>query len=576
MAFLTLEKLFDDKQKYDIPARVSRILDTGVVFVHFFLKSDVSITKKISFDKTTNCFLQGFKKTDTFKVGDTLLVKCKGLILNQFLEKGALPEKASCHFIEKLDNKNYDIYVNKLDKDRITKILAKIEEQEKKTAQLETKITTKLNQIKEIDSFQELKNNLTKTQKEKQQLEQYLQQLKNDVQKYQWAESVKHHFSLPTTQTDYSHEKLNDIIPQIKSIQNELTNNLGLNTDFANCYLFSLLTALLNGRFLLLTGHIGTGKSHLIKQSGTLFGGETNMVAVRPAWLDSSDLLGYFDPLNNKYHATDFVRYLSKKNNNRLHMILLDEMNIARIENYGADILANLSPIFNNQRQAKSNQIKLYPTDMQEMLFLQKLYHESKDKLSEEKQKEFKQLLQQYQAKSAISIANNVLICGTLNIDGSTENLSPKMIDRSLILKFPDFDGKLTVAKEIVNIDMPISALLYQLGKPHKYHNKWEVFYSRYLKDIKDYFLPISRRVAEDYLLFQQINNYFKITEDNKTLNQYFFYSRILPRLRIEQINNDIKNRLKNKLQGDLFKVFLQEIQNSENGEFIDYQHICG
>ncbi len=623
----TLEKLFDETKKHDIPARVVAVRD-NLVWVRFFLESDVDIVSEISRDKDRNCFLRNFQPYDLSE-GDTLLVECEGLILNYFLEKGTMPNsKNNCSCKKKLNKKEYNNRVNELKIKKIFRLSEKLNELEtqltelkkekkekldemefidtfgqlvdkgqeliKEQSQLEAEIKTKKNSLQKlqkenevqetkknllenkISDFEKIQDNLTNMQEKQQKLEKNLQHLKSDVQEYQWVESVKHHLTVKNNQADYSQENLTKIIPQIKSIQNELTNKLGLNTDFANCYLFSLLTALLNGRFLLLTGHIGTGKSHLIKQSGTLFGGKTDMVAVRPAWLDSSDLLGYFDPLNSKYHATDFVRYLSKENNNRLHMILLDEMNIARIENYGADILANLSPIFNNQRQEKSNQIKLYPTDMQEMLFLHKLYHESKDGLSTEQQNEFKLLLQQYQAKSSISIEDNVLICGTLNIDGSTENLSPKMIDRSLILKFPDFDGQFGILQKTEEIEFPINALKNHIEKIKPDIKKWQKFYDEQLKDMQELLLPISHRVAEDYLLFQQINDYFAITEDNEILNQYFFYSRIVPRLRIEKINDERKNRLENKLQGDLFKVFLQEIKNSENGEFIDYQHICG
>ncbi len=585
--FFSLNNVYGDKDLAIAPARVVNISkkNGGAVFIRLYLPSDINVNSLKRQDEA-NGYLIDYKDKDV-NIGDMLLIECEGKIIKYFIEKGIMPQNNwgnRCTYRGIMEKEEYDKLVSNLDGEKISKLLEQFNDLENKNKELEEEKNKKLSQIKDINTFENLQVEIKELETKKSEKEEEMTEWDEIIEEYAWAKPIKHHFEKEDTNTiDFSKEKTMKLKEKLKKeIKRQLTSNLGLNEDFANCYLFSLLTALLNGRFLLLTGHIGTGKSHLIKQSGTLFGGETDMVAVRPAWLDSSDLLGYFDPLNNKYHATDFVRYLSKKNNNRLHMILLDEMNIARIENYGADILANLSPIINNQRQEQSNQIKLYPTDMQEMLFLHKLYHETKDTLSEEKQKEFNQLLQQYQDKEkpAINIEDNVLICGTLNIDGSTENLSPKMIDRSLILKFPDFDGQFAILQKIEEIELPINALKNHIEKKAPDIDKWKYFYEK-IEDMQELLLPISRRVAEDYLLFHRINEYFGIIDETKKdnenkINNYFIYSRILPRLRIEQFDNDVKKLLQNKLQDDLFKAFLDEITKLDDGEFIDYQHICG
>lgn len=367
-----------------------------------------------------------------------------------------------------------------------------------------------------------------------------------------------------------------------KGLFDDLVNNLvtqqNISEHFAKCYILSVLTSLINGRFLLLTGHIGTGKSKIIKDTGKLLGGKTNMIAVRPAWLDASDLLGYFDPINTTYHKTDFVNYLQEPDDDRIHMILLDEMNIARVENYGADILANLSSIY--EREDGNSKIHLYSKDLEEKVLTAKMYHD----LPTDKQKEHEDLWERCKQPHEIVIPKNVLFCGTLNIDGTTENLSPKMIDRSFLIKFPDFDGKLVLENTDERIlNMSISALIKEdnqfekLINDERYINLWKKFYDGFINNIKDCLIPISRRVAYDYIVYSILSKKLGVTI--QLSNIYFFYARILCRLLCQDLDNDKKQKIIDVLnsfnQTELFLTFIQEIKKHDGG-YIDFQQICG
>ncbi|MCS6862730.1 MAG: hypothetical protein NZT92_20690, partial [Abditibacteriales bacterium] len=72
-------------------------------------------------------------------------------------------------------------------------------------------------------------------------------------------------------------------------------------------------TALKTKGFVLLTGVSGTGKTKLATTFAELFGDEEEgvcFVAVRPDWRDSRGLLGYWNPMENVYESTPFLRAL--------------------------------------------------------------------------------------------------------------------------------------------------------------------------------------------------------------------------------------------------------------------------
>ncbi|MFW2178220.1 MULTISPECIES: hypothetical protein [unclassified Moraxella] len=594
------DNFFEDNKTYEIPARV--VLNSDKFkFVRFFLEESKNISDSITRDSKKNIFLEqndDKKEYGSLQLGDYLLISCKGKLINQFFDTGMIDEnidkkERSCIFIKKTSSPEYN------EKLGLFNTLKLLEEKKFEIKQEEIKKTNLVDYIKQLEEQQAgLKNDLNQksqdfkiiindinTLKNIKNLEEAnlkLEEQKNTLEFFlgenQWLEQIKPYFNIvESSRPNFSDEPLNKV--KSKPLFNKYTKSLkgrfNVSDDFIHCYLLSLFTSLIQGRFLLLTGHIGTGKSKIAKETGRLMGGKTNMVAVRPAWLDASDLLGYFDPINNRYHATDFVRFLKEKDNNRINMILLDELNIARIENYGADVLACLSSI--DDRYKDENKIRLFSQDLSEIVTTYQMYYD----LSEEKQVAYERVITKIKESASIAIPKNALICGTLNIDGSTENLSPKMIDRSFMLKFPDFNGQLASYQDIEEIvNFPIQAFSDALKERNKpAHEAWNRFYDTYIQNVKDFFIPISNRVAKDYIEFYKIANFFGV-EKSEEINAYFFYARILPRLRIakadKSTNISLVNNVLDGFQSDLFDGFIAELNKVEDGQFVDYQHICG
>lgn len=559
----------NDEWEYELPARVVSITKAGSAFVKLFLDSSIVVSDSISNRMESNLFIG---KVENLSKGDFVLIKIKKSIVNYMLLNGRLDGENSATFVKKINKNQYDQSLNKIS------VIEELKIEEKK---LLSDINKKREELKELsEDFNGILENINILQeiKDLEQANESLKQEKDELLSFQkenqWLEKVKPYVDNVQKNIAIHHS---DAITQTQSkpLFNEITKLLkdrfNLSDDFIYCYLLSLFTSLIQGRFLLLTGHIGTGKSSIIKETGKLLGGQTNMVAVRPAWLDASDLLGYFDPINNRYHSTDFVRFIKQENNDHINMILLDELNIARIENYGADILACLAEI--GERDQEQNKIHLFNQDLQELIHTHQLFEE----LTDVKKQKYQHILERIKQSSSIIIPDNVLICGTLNIDGSTENLSPKMIDRSFMLKFPDFNGLLNDATDIQDkCPLFISQIINSVkGREKIDYKSWNKFYDEYINDIKNILIPISNRVAKDYLVFCQFAEFFGIDDNNK-VDALFFYARILPRLRIERLDDDNKKLLDLFKNNDLFEPFIEEIGNSKNGNFIDYQHICG
>jgi hypothetical protein len=100
--------------------------------------------------------------------------------------------------------------------------------------------------------------------------------------------------------------------------------------------------------FVILTGLSGTGKTALTRLfAHALTGGspeQYRLIAVRPDWNDPSALLGYHNIVTDRYASTPFLNTLrlasGQEMQSRPVFVCLDEMNLARVEHYFADVLS--------------------------------------------------------------------------------------------------------------------------------------------------------------------------------------------------------------------------------------------
>lgn len=97
------------------------------------------------------------------------------------------------------------------------------------------------------------------------------------------------------------------------------------------------------GKLIILQGISGTGKTSLAYAWGKFVNKDSCVASVQPSWRDKTELLGYFNEFTKKFNETEVLAelYLSGIDDD-IHTIILDEMNIARVEYYFAEMLSIL------------------------------------------------------------------------------------------------------------------------------------------------------------------------------------------------------------------------------------------
>jgi DNA replication protein DnaC len=94
-------------------------------------------------------------------------------------------------------------------------------------------------------------------------------------------------------------------------------------------------------KLIILQGISGTGKTSLAYAWGKFVNRDSCIASVQPSWRDKTELLGYFNEFTKKFNETDVLAELYiAGHTDDVHTIILDEMNIARVEYYFAEMLS--------------------------------------------------------------------------------------------------------------------------------------------------------------------------------------------------------------------------------------------
>lgn len=172
---------------------------------------------------------------------------------------------------------------------------------------------------------------------------------------------------------------------------------------------------------VVLAGISGTGKSLLPELYAAAAGMNFLAVPIQPRWDSPQDLFGFFNYMEGRYKATELARFLwqvDRFNNNEhalrddsLSIVLLDEMNLARVEYYFSDLLSKL--------------------EMRRGLSLGDPIERAKAEIVIEGNTGT-------QGNNArhLFIGPDVFFVGTMNEDETTQMLSDKVVDRSNIMRF--------------------------------------------------------------------------------------------------------------------------------------------
>lgn len=167
---------------------------------------------------------------------------------------------------------------------------------------------------------------------------------------------------------------------------------------------------------VVLAGISGTGKSELPRLYADLGGVPFLEMAVQPSWDSPADLFGFFNYTDGRLKAEPLARLLAQVAadgplRQSPSMVLLDEMNLARVEYYFADLLSKLEARRGVRRlggDAEARRRASISLDVGPGASAIPLY-----------------------------LDERVLFVGTMNEDESTLTLSDKVLDRACVLTFP-------------------------------------------------------------------------------------------------------------------------------------------
>lgn len=165
-----------------------------------------------------------------------------------------------------------------------------------------------------------------------------------------------------------------------------------------------MLAGLASTKLILLQGISGTGKTSLPYMMGKYFKNDSTIVSVQPSWRDRTELFGYFNEFTKKFNETEVLRRIYESSyNDDINIIVLDEMNIARVEYYFAEMLSILE-----MPDPSEWKIELVPSS----------WDTDPKHLPDGK----------------LQIPQNVWYIGTANNDDSTFAVSDKVYDRALVI----------------------------------------------------------------------------------------------------------------------------------------------
>ncbi|WP_254797774.1 McrB family protein [Bacillus sp. N35-10-4] len=264
--------------------------------------------------------------------------------------------------------------------------------------------------------------------------------------------------------------------------------------------------------FVILSGISGTGKTKIVQWFAESLGateenGQFTLIPVRPDWSDSSDLLGYVN-LQGEFQERPLIKVLeaADANPNRPYFVVLDEMNLARVEYYFSDFLSVIE-----SRKWKDGKIVTSP------------------------------VLPESITNKHITIPSNVYIIGTVNMDETTHPLSKKVLDRANTIEFNTVN--LDYFNFLMDVEEKEAEIVSNSSLATKYLHLKECFKENedLVRNISNVLIEINKilesvgaqvgyRIRDEICFYMAYNEQGKLLSFDEALD-YQIYQKILPRL---------------------------------------------
>lgn len=281
------------------------------------------------------------------------------------------------------------------------------------------------------------------------------------------------------------------------------------------------------------------------------------LIPVKSDWTDPSGIMGFYNIIEKQFHIGPFLKHLlfAIENPEVPFFVILDEMNLSKIEYYLSDVLSVLET-----RRADPESGKIIS---KERIMLHSA-SSSDDYISTDDE-----YFDSIPAK--VIIPHNFYVTGTINIDETTYTPSPKVLDRANVIEFNEVD--LNQYFNLVKNEDTSKFLLHKVPdftKPKVASSEVSVALPESVKNeiiainniLKSYNLHFGYRIASEMSLYVTHVQEFITTPSQDILNQALDYQitqKILPKI--------------NGTQARIEKAIL-ELFNAFTGEGIDIENV--
>lgn len=367
------------------------------------------------------------------------------------------------------------------------------------------------------------------------------------IQKKDFKNVLRERYSIDIAEDENIVSNNSDLISHIQTYIKSKSFNYS-DANIKNLYL-----SLRSKPFVIISGISGTGKTKIVQLFAESIGateqnGQLLLIPVRPDWSDGSELLGYTDIANNfKEGLLTKLLIHAKDHPYKPHFLLLDEMNLARVEYYFSDILSV----------------------MESRALTADGYTSTK--------------LGETETGETLGFPGNLYIIGTVNMDETTHPFSKKVLDRANTLQFNDIDLlnldflKESSEEEIAPVQLDNASLeanYIQIAHIYPQHEQLIEDVSKQLEQINGILKSIHSQVGyrvRDEICFYLAHNAEagELLSKNEALD-FCYMQKILPRIagsgdRVDKVLTDLALALSE----DAFPLCTAKIK--EMRERLDY-----
>lgn len=330
------------------------------------------------------------------------------------------------------------------------------------------------------------------------------------------------------------------------------------------------ITAIKSKPFLLLAGISGTGKSRIARELARACWDidseeykepkprNFELIQVKPNWHDSTELIGYVSRISEKpvYVAGEFLRFITRawENLDIPHILCLDEMNMAPVEQYFAEYLSVIE-------SRKCNEEGHIITDPIIKKSAEGWYKTLITTLTGNNEA----LKEQFLTKG-ISIPQNLIVVGTVNMDETTFSFSRKVLDRAMTIEMNEvnlyagldcknerlgkLDGKKLIGTAVEGADV--------YAGNEDVCNKVLTYLQAVNSVLNSTPFKIAYRTRNDCLLYVINNLPYNIDKNNKELSENEVIAKALDEI--------TSMKILSRIEGDETKVknsFLKELSDT-------------